>query len=442
MVLRHQGVKVEATPLLPCFAWLSVAALLAYVVPELRGNVNTMEELDMYLCGGNFDFVRTTTSTGLIVVKKTEAYNGDLVSTYETNLLEEAVSIHDLTNVSLSWFAPSDSWFSLSQSLTTVESASYLPYCFDMWDGSLYASFLKAELGLDSFDCRNVSNLCAASNSSSLRAACPVTCGCAHPQSSLYLNGALYACPPVCKEHEQYKVALEKISCSTSDVLDHPNWTDFVRNMAVYNEELGAIQEQMRDNLLAYGCEAVQWYQALLCQNTLTTSGFALWCPVECGCRVPNGFYDTTCPPGCEQWRSKYEESLAHLPCEDASALEFTSGSSRTFLDLHIATFQHASGIYDSEDSVRWQLTTYGCGGLPQEWCGFARGLRAVCPVICGTSVRVRGPAFPPSFVASCYFYLFLVIRFVRNTAGPSTTDMKIEPLKKFMTCSRLGRKG
>ena len=227
---------------LPCFAWLSVAALLAYVVPELQGNVNTMEELDMYLCGGNSDFVRTTISTGVIIVKKTEAYNGDLVSTYETKSLEEAAWIHDLTNVSLSWFAPSDSWFSLSSVVdprprrrAPVHIALMMP------DGTLYASFLKAELGLDSFDCRDVSHFCAASNSSSIRAACPVTCGCAHPQSSLYLNGAVFACPPACKEHEQYKVALEKISCSTSDVLDHPNWTDFVRNMAVYSEELGAI---------------------------------------------------------------------------------------------------------------------------------------------------------------------------------------------------------
>ena len=193
---------------------------------------------------------------------------------------------------------------------------------------------------------------------------------------------------------------------------------------------------------MAYGCEAVQWYQASVCQNTLTTSGFALWCPVECGCRVPNGFYDTTCPPSCEQWRSKYEESLAHLPCEDASALEFTSGSSRTFLDLHIATFQHASGIYDSEDSVRLQLTTYGCGGLPQEWCGFARGLRAVCPVICGTSVPACAaqhshPVSWPRVILS-----FLVICFLSNAAGPSTADIKIEPLKKFMACSRLRRKG
>ena len=103
----------------PCFAWLCVAALVAFIVPEVRMNVNTMQELDHYLCGGNRHFVFTSMpSTGIVMIKESEVFEPTLVGSYEVKSLEEAVWKQDLRNLSLPWLAPSDSWFAQAESLT------------------------------------------------------------------------------------------------------------------------------------------------------------------------------------------------------------------------------------------------------------------------------------------------------------------------------------
>jgi len=353
------------------------------IVPELQRNISTMEELDYYLCHGNIDFVSSRMpTTGIILVKESETYSDMLASSYEIKSLEEAVWTHHLRDLSLPWFAPSDAWFSYAISVPLGEFARSSQNCEDVVpEDNQFVASVKEEFSVDSWDCGGISDFCSTYNGSTIRILCPVTCGCAHPQSPLFLNGASSGCPLHCRAHEQY----------------HPNWTDFVRSMAVYYQESGAETEHLKKSLLTYGCEAVQSSRAELCVETAITSAFALWCPVECGCRVPNGYYDTTCPPSCEQWRSEYEASLADLPCEDASAPDFISGPSKSFLDLHIATFQHAFGI-DDMDAVRWQLVTYGCGGLHLQWCSVAKNLRAVCPVICGCLEN-----FQPGCRPSCF---------------------------------------
>merc|ERR1712107_763109 len=75
------------------------------------------------------------------------------------------------------------------------------------------------------------------------------------------------------------------------------------------------------------------------------------------------------------------------------------SGPSSTFLEIHLATFEHAfdwvsvasQWIHES-DLVRSLLTSNGCSGLPLEYCGVPKGLRAVCPVICGCPEEFLSP--------------------------------------------------
>ena len=49
--------------------------------------------------------------------------------------------------------------------------------------------------------------------------------------------------------------------CSSSYVVDHPNWTDFVRNMADPYREVGyeTELEDAMNALLSFGCEALRW---------------------------------------------------------------------------------------------------------------------------------------------------------------------------------------
>ena len=141
------------------------------IVPELESNVNTMEELDDFLCAGNVDFVTTTMpSTGSIVVERSDTFQNTLALTYGVKSLQEAVWIQNLSDLSMPWLAPSDSWFSLSQSLTMTEYASTFGFCWDYDDsGDPFTTLLKEELGLDGWDCGSVLDLCGASNSSTVR---------------------------------------------------------------------------------------------------------------------------------------------------------------------------------------------------------------------------------------------------------------------------------
>lgn len=396
----------------PCFAWLTVVALSPAIVSELITNVDIMYELDHFLCAGNTGFVsRTMPSTGVIMVKESELFDTTLARTYEVKSLEEAVWIQDLDELTLPWLAPSDAWFARLQSMTTTEYANTFGTCWDLeGDGftNPFIPLLMEDYKLDRWGCGSLSHLCSASDSSTVRMVCPETCGCDHPRSSLFLNGAAFGCPRVsCTAKDQYMVELENISCSTSNVQEHPDWTDFVVHWDAHWDESGTSDGTLKSQLLAHGCDAVQSYQAILCVETSASMGFSMWCPVQCGCRVPNGGYqDVPCPPSCDQWRSMYEESLADLPCEDAAAVDFMSGSSSSLLSVHLTVYEHAFFSVNMEDQsvseiaiVWWLLTDYGCSALPLEYCGVPTHMRAVCPVICGC----LGDASLPGCRTSCF---------------------------------------
>ena len=228
----------------PCFAWLTVMALSAAIVSELSTNVDVMYELDHFLCGGNTGFVSTTMpSTGVIVVKESELFDTTLARTYEVKSLEEAVWIPDLDELTLPWLAPSDAWFARLQSTTTTDFANTVGTCWDVEGNGFtnpFISLLMEDYKLDRWDCGSLSHLCSAPDSSTVRMACPETCGCDHPRSSLFLNGAAFGCPRVsCTAKDQYMVELENISCSTSNVQEHPDWTDFVVHWDTYWDEAG-----------------------------------------------------------------------------------------------------------------------------------------------------------------------------------------------------------
>lgn len=89
------------------------------------------------------------------------------------------------------------------------------------------------------------------------------------------------------------------------------------------------------------------------------------------------------CPPSCDQWSSTYERSLATLPCQDVSAVDFQAGPASDFLQFHFDTFHHAF-VTTNKASVNESLVSGGCGNLTVELCGVPMVMRAVCPVLCG----------------------------------------------------------
>ena len=283
---------------------------------------------------------------------------------------------------------------------TTTEYANTFGTCWDLeGDGftNPFIPLLMEDYKLDRWDCGSLSHLCSASDSSTVRMVCPETCGCDHPRSSLFLNGAAFGCPRVsCTAKDQYMVELENISCSTSNVQAPADWTDFVVHWDTHWAESGTSDGTVKSQLLAHGCDAVQSYQAIRCVETSASMGFSMWCPVQCGCRVPNGGYlDVPCPPSCDQWRSMYEESLADLPCEDAAAVDFISGSSSSLLSVHLTVYElpfFSGGCHYvvADDRIRLQ-----CSSCEILWR--LTHTRAVCPVICGLIFNSVSSADPQS---------------------------------------------
>ena len=377
----------------PCIVWWGIAVLVIFVAPILQRNLDSMEDLKFHLCGGNVDFVTAVSTTNTILLKQTESFSDASTSDrLLTRATREAVWSPIIANVSLSWLASPAELFSVGSAMSMLEGATTLWYCYDDDDFMPQRNVLIDELGLpEDWTCGTVSkSLCWPLENSLLRVMCPVTCGCAHPFSPQYLSGPFFGCPrDSCKMRLDYKVEVEKISCSTSDVVSHENWTTYVDNVAVVFDVYGVFFEITADLRLS-GCDAVARWQEFVCADTAALSTMALWCPVECGCRAPplantEVYYNSPCPPRCDAWRSNYQQSLDGMPCTDVSASEFSSGSSADFLDLHLATFTHAfSRAWGEEGHVKNHLQTYGCQDLPPSWCGLPMSMRAVCPVSCG----------------------------------------------------------
>jgi len=327
-----------------------------------------------------------TSSTSCVQATRT-SWQANLPSNFDLAVMEAVVWAPHPEEVSKAWYAPSDEFFATAQSTSKSEFAN-LAYCTDVPAGTEphYEAFLSDRFGLvGEWTCESiVEEHCFHSNNSLLRHVCPERCGCSNPQSPLYLNGALFGCPQqLCRMREDYSVALDRVSCSTTDVVSHPNWSTFVSNMHAYKEDVGFLIPQQTEALLELGCAAVLLFRDDLCADRASASTIAVWCPVECGCRAPHASRDFPCPPSCDQWSARYAETLAALPCDDVPAADFQIGPSADFLQLHLSTFYPAF-VTASAISAIESLVSAGCGNLTAEWCSMPMVLRALCPVFCG----------------------------------------------------------
>ena len=324
-----------------------------------------MYELDHFLCGGNTGFVsRTMPSTG-------RHHHGPRV---------RALRHHAGQNVRGKVTGGGRMDTRSRRAVLTVVGATTTEYantfgtCWDLeGDGftNPFIPLLMEDYKLDRRDCGSLSHLCSASDSSTVRMVCPETCGCDHPRASLFLSGAAFGCPRVsCTAKDQYMVELENISCSTSNVQAPADWTDFVVHWDTHWAESGTSDGTVKSHLLAHGCDAVQSYQAILCVETSASMGFSMWCPVQCGCRVPNGGYQDfrqVVTSGDRCTKSLSQICHARMP---QLGYHF-----RLFLVLVVgAPHRLRTAFFSLEAAIMWWLMTeYGCSALPVKYCGVSR---------------------------------------------------------------------
>ena len=111
------------------------------------------------------------------------------------------------------------------------------------------------------------------------------TCGCADPQSALFPKSRKFGCPMVgCKVSEVYKWWFCDIPCETprvEDLLGHPNWIAFRKNMRSYDDNSGRDLILIAMNLFACGCAALtSTVMPLFCQQNYFWVSFSSCCGV------------------------------------------------------------------------------------------------------------------------------------------------------------------
>ena len=125
--LRLWGREVGKDFMFPCFAWICFAVLMGLILPVISENVETMQDVEHQLCGGNLNFVvDVLPSTGTVYAKESTPFVSRLPDSFELDALEELVWGSNLSSALLSFFMDSDFWFSFFQSLDTASLATFL----------------------------------------------------------------------------------------------------------------------------------------------------------------------------------------------------------------------------------------------------------------------------------------------------------------------------
>lgn len=404
--------QMRCVPLtFPITVWLSLVAMLVFLVTRLRANVDNMSDLSYYLCEGNLDFVAVTIEPGgIVMVSESDAYSNTFAADFGIMAMREAVWSDDLSNVNFSIPTPSTFWFDTFSTIGMAEYGELQVGCRDFVNPNPFTRSLAFRLNLsDTWTCPDAKQNCSASDQNLLRLMCPWTCGCGHPQSGLYVQRALLGCPmTICRSSTEYKVASSEISCTTpsaEELQGNSNWTALLENIKTFSDDVGAELATIATFLSEYGCAALEMgFRPILCRSNPFWASFSMWCPVECGCRAPpssntEAFFEEPCPAQCDSWRTRFQKSLETVACADGTASDFGSNTTAAaFLNLHYEVY----GTFSSNEHLpHVGLQLHGCEGVNLTWCGLPWMMRALCPIRCGCLDMPNQVGCPSSCVSS-----------------------------------------
>jgi len=139
------------------------------------------------------------------------------------------------------------------------------------------------------------------------RAMCPQLCGCAAPNTSLFLKNA--GCPANCPTTTSYQNVMNSLSCSnpsTAELLNGNYWTSFVAGLrSLPHPTMVMIGDLMQE----MGCQAfnethplAQPYAGYLTEfcrvgKTLPMGPISFTCPASCKC--DQNYDENVCPRSC-----------------------------------------------------------------------------------------------------------------------------------------------
>ena len=319
----------------PLIVYIAVIIVIGFATPNLLETRAHMEDLRHVLCDGNLDFVfAEMPSFGWIALHQVDTFSEIKDVTYSYYALEEAVWASELDNLSFTWLSRDPLFFEFVQTASVRAMSDFTGVCSDenfQWRD--VATHFVWTLGIDSPTCNDpqVFDTCSSSGYPFVRFACPVTCGCRDPRSSLWLNGFDFGCPSKCTSTEEYLVSLHAISCTSpavGELQESDAWKLLVENYEMVGAEFNVDRSEGATALLEQGCGYITNREAEFCIETGEHQSLARWCPVECGCRAPSpeqaGSFVSQCPSQCAAWRTRFETQLTQLPCADSEAPQDT----------------------------------------------------------------------------------------------------------------------
>lgn len=307
------------------------------------------------LCEGNLDFVFGIRShTGEVVSAASAAYSrgnalsGSPISEFHLAAVEEMVKARSLAGLSSSDSMGEVKLLNEFLAETMGKTAHDWATCDDVAFSNAsmphHDAVLHAMLGGPTgHTCGDLAHLCTDPQYPLVRLLCPVSCGCRHPRSGLFLNTLESGCPRnKCVYDPSYLAELEQLPCedpSPAALAGDPGWIAYWDQMAMVfrtQRSVAAHAEAMREAAMQRGCGILNVTMAGVafihfCHGDhLSGASLRPWCPVTCGCTASTAECPRSCPEGPSATAGSGGGSADHSGHGDHGATGSTGSSGST----------------------------------------------------------------------------------------------------------------
>jgi len=287
-----------------------VGSMSLLVVMQLSPRITLMEQIKTEVCGGDRDFVFTISPMGEPLYSPVSDFQS-----YGQNPLGEAREhVVDMARKSegaqakVAHLADKGYIWAVSHTQHKAKAVEGIDervrdlWCQDTQDANYFNPYVTTG-NMSVASCIEAKPYCAG-DLASIRAFCPVTCGCNDPLSGLTLGQDGFGCPPSCQSEGNYLTILAKLNCTdmTPQALaGHGGWLYFETNAPKLDDQgwtFGgwplSIQETMQ-SFASKGCELFKSVPGLC------SFGGRAFCPTTCEC--DKKWWRAGCPSSCKSTR-------------------------------------------------------------------------------------------------------------------------------------------
>lgn len=278
------------------FGMILLALFMGITVSD---HLQSIDEVDHALCGGDSNFVVKTSPVGVVYAANTSSFQSRSETFAEEAVLQHAFR-EEHGGMQLLDLSPRRDFIRVI-GMNIVDYADVISSaCDDMLEFMPYsfAASMRSVLNLpydvatESVACDEFVDFCDLPDAFLLRMLCAETCGCADPMSGSILAGDEYGgCPTTCSSQPDW-LASSLTTCddfAKDSLIGSPAWERLWNVMVLFLHdqfppELLAPLAAWLDEVSAEGCEALAGYPLGPPESICTVASLQSFCPASCGC--------------------------------------------------------------------------------------------------------------------------------------------------------------